>query len=104
MSAAKRSSLSLGRGSFIESFPLFGYDLSQYEVLFDVTSARPLEAAFKVEKRSNTRIGSSEDKTVTAEPARRLTIRSATYAGLATFTMPNTGATALLKCVCSVRA
>jgi probable LLM family oxidoreductase len=25
----------LGRGSFIESFPLFGYDLNQYEELFD---------------------------------------------------------------------
>ena len=34
-----------------------------------VTSARPFEAAFKVEKRSNTRIGSSDDRTVTAEPS-----------------------------------
>ncbi|WP_345600353.1 MBL fold metallo-hydrolase, partial [Thermocatellispora tengchongensis] len=25
----------LGRGSFIESFPLFGYDLAQYDELFD---------------------------------------------------------------------
>jgi alkanesulfonate monooxygenase SsuD/methylene tetrahydromethanopterin reductase-like flavin-dependent oxidoreductase (luciferase family) len=25
----------LGRGSFIESFPLFGFDLAQYEVLFE---------------------------------------------------------------------
>ena len=25
----------LGRGSFIESFPLFGYDLSKYEELFE---------------------------------------------------------------------
>ncbi len=25
----------LGRGSFIESYPLFGYDLNQYEELFD---------------------------------------------------------------------
>lgn len=30
-----RAEVTLGRGSFIESFPLFGYDLSQYEVLFD---------------------------------------------------------------------
>ena len=25
----------LGRGSFTESFPLFGYDLADYEVLFE---------------------------------------------------------------------
>ena len=30
-----RAEVTLGRGSFIESFPLFGYDLSQYEVLFE---------------------------------------------------------------------
>lgn len=30
-----RAEIMLGRGSFIESFPLFGYDLSQYEVLFN---------------------------------------------------------------------
>jgi len=30
-----RAEVTLGRGSFIESFPLFGYDPSQYEVLFD---------------------------------------------------------------------
>jgi alkanesulfonate monooxygenase SsuD/methylene tetrahydromethanopterin reductase-like flavin-dependent oxidoreductase (luciferase family) len=30
-----RAEVMLGRGSFIESFPLFGYDLSQYEQLFD---------------------------------------------------------------------
>jgi probable LLM family oxidoreductase len=29
-----RAEVILGRGSFIESFPLFGYDLSQYEELF----------------------------------------------------------------------
>jgi len=29
-----RAEVSLGRGSFIESFPLFGYDLSDYEQLF----------------------------------------------------------------------
>ncbi|NWN87339.1 MAG: LLM class flavin-dependent oxidoreductase [Micrococcaceae bacterium] len=32
---AGRGEVSLGRGSFIESFPLFGYDLSDYEVLFE---------------------------------------------------------------------
>ncbi|MGG5753138.1 LLM class flavin-dependent oxidoreductase [Zafaria sp. Z1313] len=30
-----RAELILGRGSFIESFPLFGYELSDYEVLFE---------------------------------------------------------------------
>ena len=29
-----RAEITLGRGSFIESFPLFGYDLEDYEVLF----------------------------------------------------------------------
>ena len=29
-----RAEVILGRGSFIESFPLFGYDLGQYEALF----------------------------------------------------------------------
>ncbi|MCC2592240.1 LLM class flavin-dependent oxidoreductase [Tessaracoccus sp. OS52] len=29
-----RAEVSLGRGSFIESFPLFGYDLADYEQLF----------------------------------------------------------------------
>lgn len=30
-----RAEIILGRGSFTESFPLFGYDLSQYEELFE---------------------------------------------------------------------
>ena len=30
-----RSEVLLGRGSFIESFPLFGFDLNQYEMLFE---------------------------------------------------------------------
>jgi len=30
-----RAEVQLGRGSFTESFPLFGYDLAQYEVLFE---------------------------------------------------------------------
>jgi alkanesulfonate monooxygenase SsuD/methylene tetrahydromethanopterin reductase-like flavin-dependent oxidoreductase (luciferase family) len=30
-----RAEVMLGRGSFIESFPLFGYDLNQYEELFN---------------------------------------------------------------------
>jgi probable LLM family oxidoreductase len=30
-----RAEVTLGRGSFTESYPLFGYDLSQYELLFE---------------------------------------------------------------------
>lgn len=30
-----RAEIILGRGSFIESFPLFGYDLADYEILFE---------------------------------------------------------------------
>src|SRR5215217_4331503 len=30
-----RAEIILGRGSFTESFPLFGYDLSDYDVLFE---------------------------------------------------------------------
>ncbi|MFT4229981.1 MAG: LLM class flavin-dependent oxidoreductase [Microbacterium sp.] len=30
-----RAEITLGRGSFVESFPLFGYDLRDYEVLFE---------------------------------------------------------------------
>ena len=30
-----RAEVILGRGSFIESFPLFGYDLNDYEILFE---------------------------------------------------------------------
>lgn len=30
-----RAEVQIGRGSFVESFPLFGYELSQYEILFE---------------------------------------------------------------------
>ncbi len=30
-----RAEITLGRGSFTESFPLFGFDLADYEVLFE---------------------------------------------------------------------
>lgn len=35
-----RAEVILGRGSFTESYPLFGYDLSQYEELFETKLAR----------------------------------------------------------------
>ncbi len=34
-SSCGRAEAILGRGSFIESFPLFGFDLKQYEILFE---------------------------------------------------------------------
>lgn len=30
-----RAEIMVGRGSFVESFPLFSYDLKDYEALFD---------------------------------------------------------------------
>ncbi|EPX76064.1 Atu2307/SP_0267 family LLM class monooxygenase [Salipiger mucosus] len=38
-----RAELMVGRGSFIESFPLFGYDLQDYDALFDEKLAMLLE-------------------------------------------------------------
>src|SRR5437588_1449314 len=38
-----RAEIMAGRGSFIESFPLFGYDLNDYDRLFDEKLARLLE-------------------------------------------------------------
>jgi len=38
-----RAEIMLGRGSFIESFPLFGYDLADYDRLFAAKLARLLE-------------------------------------------------------------
>jgi probable LLM family oxidoreductase len=43
-----RAEITLGRGSFIESFPLFGYDLSDYETLF--SEKLDLFAAVRTEK------------------------------------------------------
>ena len=42
-----------------------------------ITSARPPEIALSVEYRWNTRTGSSELSTVTAEPSRILAVRAA---------------------------
>ncbi len=35
-----RAELMVGRGSFIESFPLFGFNLADYEKLFEETTCR----------------------------------------------------------------
>ncbi|MGT2785578.1 LLM class flavin-dependent oxidoreductase [Streptococcus merionis] len=40
-----RAEIMAGRGSFIESFPLFGYDLNDYEQLFDEKLAMLLETS-----------------------------------------------------------
>ena len=45
-----RAEIIVGRGSFIESYPLFGYDLSQYDALF----AEKLDLLLKV--RDNTEV------------------------------------------------
>jgi probable LLM family oxidoreductase len=41
--SAGRAEIMVGRGSFIESFPLFGYDLADYERLFEEKLARLLQ-------------------------------------------------------------
>ena len=41
--SAGRAEIMAGRGSFIESFPLFGYDLADYDRLFDEKLRRLLE-------------------------------------------------------------
>ncbi len=43
-----RAEITLGRGSFVESFPLFGYDLADYETLF--TEKLDLFAAVREEQ------------------------------------------------------
>src|SRR4051794_39017790 len=44
-----RAEIMAGRGSFIESFPLFGYDLDHYDELF----AEKLELLLTVRRRSS---------------------------------------------------
>lgn len=44
-----RAEVTLGRGSFTESFPLFGFDLADYEVLFE--EKLELFAALRTERR-----------------------------------------------------
>ena len=43
-----RAEIMAGRGSFIESFPLFGYDLDDYDSLF----SEKLELLLKLRERS----------------------------------------------------
>jgi probable LLM family oxidoreductase len=44
-----RAEMMAGRGSFIESFPLFGYDLKDYDVLF----SEKLEMLMKINEQTN---------------------------------------------------
>jgi probable LLM family oxidoreductase len=57
-----RAEVILGRGSFTESFPLFGYDLSQYELLFEEKLALFVELlkSGPVSWRGTTRSGLSD--------------------------------------------
>lgn len=59
-----RAEVILGRGSFTESFPLFGYDLSQYEVLFEEKLALFVELlkGGPVSWRGTTRAGLSNQR------------------------------------------
>jgi probable LLM family oxidoreductase len=59
-----RAEVILGRGSFTESFPLFGYDLSQYEVLFEEKLAlfAELLKGGAVSWRGTTRSGLSDQR------------------------------------------
>ena len=76
-SAANRSSFSSNNVSYCDrSWPNSGND-SVKEPRPRTTSARPPDAASRVEKRWNTRMGSSELRTVTAEPSRMRLVRPA---------------------------
>ena len=44
-----RAEIMAGRGSFVESFPLFGYDLSDYDELFN----EKLDMLLEVKKQTN---------------------------------------------------
>jgi len=53
-----RAEIMAGRGSFIESFPLFGYDLADYDELF----AEKLELLLKLrERRLSQELAEAED-------------------------------------------
>ena len=47
--AGGRAEIMVGRGSFIESFPLFGYDLADYDRLFEEKLVRLLELREEVQ-------------------------------------------------------
>ncbi|MBV7408130.1 LLM class flavin-dependent oxidoreductase [Maritimibacter sp. DP1N21-5] len=51
-----RAELMVGRGSFIESFPLFGYDLNDYDALFE----EKLEMLLAIDEREKLRWKGSE--------------------------------------------
>src|SRR5690625_2179111 len=62
-----RAEVILGRGSFTESFPLFGYDLADYEVLFEekielfhkLLDEKPVTWQGTTRDRKSTRLNSS---------------------------------------------
>ena len=66
-----RAEIMAGRGSFIESFPLFGYDLDDYDELF----AEKLELLLAI--RANERVTWEGTASRAAEGPRRLSARAA---------------------------
>lgn len=64
--SAGRGELTVGRGAFIESFPLFGYDLSNYDALYEEKLALLLKIAASDEVTWRGRFRSALDRVVIA--------------------------------------
>lgn len=59
-----RAEIMAGRGSFTESFPLFGYDLHDYEELFD----EKLDMLLEIDKETNLKWGGHFTQSVDNKP------------------------------------
>ena len=59
-----RAEIMAGRGSFTESFPLFGYDLANYEELFD----EKLDMLLKIKENTNLTWQGKHAQTVANKP------------------------------------
>ncbi|MGT2757175.1 LLM class flavin-dependent oxidoreductase [Streptococcus ovuberis] len=59
-----RAEIMAGRGSFTESFPLFGYDLKDYEELFD----EKLDMLLEIKKQTNLTWSGKHTQTVVDKP------------------------------------
>ncbi len=59
-----RAEIMAGRGSFVESFPLFGYDLSDYDALFD----EKLDMLLAIKDKVNLNWSGKYTQTVTNRP------------------------------------
>ena len=71
-----RAEITVGRGSFTESFPLFGFDLGQYEVLFEETPrpARQAAAEDAVTWRGTTRSALNQQRVYPTTDSGRLPV------------------------------